>query len=72
MLGLQGKAESISLDTAIEKWGPDASAFGFASNSIVNSDKARKILGWKPKHTSILEDIETGSYHRIHVVTREI
>ncbi|MCF0054872.1 NAD-dependent epimerase/dehydratase family protein [Dyadobacter sp. CY356] len=72
MLGLQGKAESVSLDTAIEKWGPDASAFGFASNSIVNSDKARTILGWKPKHSSILEDIENGSYQKIHVATQEI
>ncbi|WP_200837086.1 NAD-dependent epimerase/dehydratase family protein [Dyadobacter sp. 3J3] len=72
MLGFEGKTESISLDTAIEKWGPDASAFGFASNSIVNSDKAKKLLGWNPKHSSILEDIATGSYHKIHVATREI
>lgn len=72
MLGFEGKTESISLDTAIEKWGPDASAFGFASNSIVNSDKARKLLGWDPKHSSILDDIKTGSYHKIHVTTREI
>lgn len=72
MLGFKEKTESISLDTAIEKWGPDASAFGFASNSIVNSDKARKLLGWVPKYSSILEDIEAGSYHRIHVTTQEI
>jgi nucleoside-diphosphate-sugar epimerase len=66
MLGYEGKTESISLDTAIQKWGPDAAGFGFASNSRVNSDKARKLLGWIPKHFSILEDIEHGSYASLH------
>jgi nucleoside-diphosphate-sugar epimerase len=66
MLGYEGKTESISLDTAIQKWGPDAAGFGFASNSRVNSDKARKLLGWVPKHFSILEDIEHGSYANLH------
>ena len=66
LLGFEGKTESINLDSAIEIWGPDAAAFGFASNSLVNSDKARTLLGWKPKHNSILSDIEEGSYKAIH------
>lgn len=66
VLGFEGKTESITLDSAISLWGPDAAAYGFASNSLVNSDKARKILGWQPKFNSILDDIETGSYHTIH------
>ncbi|MDQ6480020.1 NAD-dependent epimerase/dehydratase family protein [Dyadobacter sp. LHD-138] len=66
MLGFGGKSLSISLDNAIEKWGPDAAAYGFASNSLVNADKAKKLLGWQPKYGSILEDIEQGSYKTIH------
>lgn len=66
MLGFGGKSLSISLDSAIEKWGPDAAAYGFASNSLVNADKAKKLLGWQPKYESILEDIEQGSYKTIH------
>lgn len=62
MLGYDGKTISLSLDEAIKIWGADAAAFGFASNSLVNSDKARNLLGWKPKYTSILDDIEKGSY----------
>ena len=57
-LGFEGRTESISLDEATKIWGPDAAGFGFASNSRVNADKARTLLGWKPVHTSILEDIE--------------
>ena len=57
-LGFEGKTISITLDEAVKIWGPDAAGFGFASNSIVSSDKARALLGWKPVHTSILENIE--------------
>ncbi|MCF2443574.1 NAD-dependent epimerase/dehydratase family protein [Dyadobacter sp. CY345] len=66
LLNFQGKTESITLDSAIAKWGPDAAAFGFASNSLVSSDKAKKLLGWQPKYDSILNDIEDGSYKAIH------
>jgi len=66
VLGFEGKTESITLDSAISLWGPDAAAYGFASNSLVSSAKAKKLLGWQPKSDSILDDIETGSYHAIH------
>lgn len=66
LLNFQGKTESITLDSAIEKWGPDAAAFGFASNSLVSSKKAKVILGWQPKYDSILKDIEEGSYKAVH------
>lgn len=66
LLNFQGKTESITLDSAIEKWGPDAAAFGFASNSLVSSEKAKVILGWQPKYDSILKDIEEGSYKAVH------
>lgn len=66
LLNIQGKTESITLDSAIEKWGPDAAAFGFASNSLVSSEKAKIILGWQPKYDSILKDIEEGSYKAVH------
>lgn len=56
--GFGGKVERISLDEAISIWGPDGAGFGFASNSRVNADKARKELNWQPVHTSITADIE--------------
>lgn len=72
MLGFEGKSQSISLDHAVKKWGPDAAGYGFASNSLVNADKAKKLLGWLPKYHSILEDIEHGSYKSIHTKNKEI
>jgi len=58
-LGFGGKITSVTLDEAVKRWGADAAGFGFASNSLVNSDKAKAILGWKPVHHSILENIES-------------
>lgn len=59
--GFRGKVDSLPLAEAIELWGPDGAAFGLASNSRVNADKARQELGWKPVHTSITADIEKES-----------
>lgn len=51
-LGVE-KTLSISIEEAVEIFGPAGAYFGFASNSRCNADKARITLGWQPKHTSI-------------------
>jgi len=62
LLGLGGATESLSLDEAIQEWGPEAAHFAFGSNSRVRATKARKMLGWNPQGPALLEDIESGSY----------
>lgn len=46
-------AQSVSIQEAVNKFGPAGGYFGFASNSLCNSDKARTELGWNPQHQSI-------------------
>lgn len=37
-------------------------ADGMASNKRISAARAKKILGWKPHRTGLIEDIEHGSY----------
>lgn len=60
-----GKAESWSIEEAIQEWGYEPAVFALGSNSRVRATKARRMLGWNPKWSSVLEDIEQGSY-RLH------
>ncbi|PIF44579.1 nucleoside-diphosphate-sugar epimerase [Chryseobacterium sp. 52] len=46
-------AQSVSVQEAVNTFGPAGGYFGFASSSVCNSDKAKTELGWKPQHTSI-------------------
>jgi len=46
-------AQSVTIQEAVNTFGPAGGYFGFASNSLCSSDKARTELGWKPKHHSI-------------------
>ncbi|AZA92579.1 Cholesterol dehydrogenase [Chryseobacterium nakagawai] len=46
-------ARSLSVQEAVDNFGPAGGYFGFASNSICSADKARTELGWKPIYTSI-------------------
>lgn len=66
MLGYGNQTASLSIDKAIERWGPEAAHFAFGANSRVSADKARKLLNWQPEYSSIVSDIENGSYQRIH------
>jgi len=34
--------------------------FGFGSNILVNSDRARKELGWRPKYDNLLQEIASN------------
>ncbi|QNL52587.1 NAD-dependent epimerase/dehydratase family protein [Olivibacter sp. SDN3] len=47
-------ARSVSVQVALDRFGPAGGYFGFASNSLCNADKARKELGWNPYHSSII------------------
>lgn len=70
LLGMGGKAESWSIEEAIGEWGYEPAVFALESNSRVRATKAHRMLGWKPKYSSVLEEIEQGSYrfpHRIAV-----
>ena len=46
-------AKSLSIQDAVNKFGPAGGYFGFASNSICSADKARTELDWKPIYNSI-------------------
>ena len=46
-------ARSLSVQEAVDNFGPAGGYFGFASNSICSADKARTELEWNPIYTSI-------------------
>lgn len=46
-------AQSVTVQEAVNQFGPAGGYFGFASNSLCNADKARTELNWKPQHQSI-------------------
>jgi nucleoside-diphosphate-sugar epimerase len=46
-------ARPVTVQEAVDTFGPAGGYFGFASNSLCSSDKARTELQWKPQHQSI-------------------
>lgn len=52
-LGLQ-PARSVSIQEAVDRFGPAGGYFGFASTSFCSADKARRELGWSPRYSSIV------------------
>jgi nucleoside-diphosphate-sugar epimerase len=50
-LGIE-KIEHLNADVAVEKWGMARALFTFGSNSRVRAVRARKDLGWNPRHDS--------------------
>ncbi|WP_245814988.1 NAD-dependent epimerase/dehydratase family protein [Cystobacter ferrugineus] len=61
MLGYGGRTISWPLSEAIAAFGEEAVRYSGASNSRVRATRARR-LGWTPKHMSLLQEIEQGSY----------
>lgn len=57
-------AQGWGVDEAIAEWGPQAAWFSLGGNSRVSADKARRMLGWKPKGAGLFEEIERGWYRR--------
>ncbi|WP_175912300.1 NAD-dependent epimerase/dehydratase family protein [Burkholderia sp. BCC1640] len=53
-----GPVESLTVEQATERWGKVHAHYTFGSNSRVRAKRARKELGWTPRHTSALAWIE--------------
>jgi nucleoside-diphosphate-sugar epimerase len=64
MLGLGEVTRSITIAEAIALWGESKARLTMASSCRVRADKARAELGWRPRHGSVIEEIERGWYAR--------
>jgi len=53
-LGL-GPAQSWTVDEAIAAWGYQRAVFSLGSNCRVRAGRARRELGWRPKHSSVID-----------------
>jgi nucleoside-diphosphate-sugar epimerase len=53
-----GAPQDWPLDAAKEEWGYEMASYGLGSNSRVRGERARKLLGWQPKRTSVNDWIE--------------
>jgi nucleoside-diphosphate-sugar epimerase len=62
MLGFDGRTVSWTIEQAVRVWGVELGELALANNSRVSSDKARRVLGWRPHRVELLTDIERGSY----------
>jgi nucleoside-diphosphate-sugar epimerase len=73
MLGFGGATVSWTLDEASRVWGDFMADMGLANNSRISSEKARRLLGWRPRggpsggghsggRVDLLTDVESGSY----------
>ena len=58
--GLGGRTESWSLEAAREVLGPLADAL--ALDLQFSGDKAKRVLGWTPRASSVIDDLVNGSY----------
>ncbi|MNR83729.1 hypothetical protein D3C72_145140 [compost metagenome] len=50
-----GAPQAWPVEEAIKEWGFGHAVYSFGSNSRVTAALARKELGWKPTHTSVLD-----------------
>jgi len=50
-----GQAQDWPLKDAEAEWGYEMANYGLGSNSRVRGKKARELLGWAPKRTSVVE-----------------
>ncbi|MFC0399084.1 NAD-dependent epimerase/dehydratase family protein [Paraburkholderia rhizosphaerae] len=53
-LGL-GAPQDWPLEDAKHEWGYEMASYGLGSNSRVRGTRARELLGWKPRRTSVLD-----------------
>jgi nucleoside-diphosphate-sugar epimerase len=53
-----GPAQDWPLKDAEQEWGYEMANYGLGSNSRVRGERARKLLGWQPKRTSVVDWIE--------------
>ncbi|MBI0331698.1 NAD-dependent epimerase/dehydratase family protein [Burkholderia plantarii] len=50
-----GAAEDWPLAEAEAEWGYEMANYGLGSNSRVRGERARRLLGWQPKHASVID-----------------
>ncbi|CAB3698592.1 hypothetical protein LMG22037_03375 [Paraburkholderia phenoliruptrix] len=53
-----GEPQDWPLEEAKKEWGYEMASYGLGSNSRVRGKRARTLLGWQPKRTSVIEWIE--------------
>ncbi|RKR46179.1 nucleoside-diphosphate-sugar epimerase [Paraburkholderia sp. BL17N1] len=53
-----GEPQDWPLEDAQKEWGYEMASYGLGSNSRVRGERARKLLGWEPKRTSVIDWIE--------------
>ncbi|MEM5295823.1 NAD-dependent epimerase/dehydratase family protein [Burkholderia sp. JPY481] len=53
-----GAPQNWPLEAAKQEWGYEMASYGLGSNSRVRGERARKLLGWQPRRTSVIEWIE--------------
>ncbi|MFM0212094.1 NAD-dependent epimerase/dehydratase family protein [Paraburkholderia sediminicola] len=53
-----GKPQDWPLEEAQKEWGYEMASYGLGSNSRVRGERARKLLGWQPKRSSVIDWIE--------------
>jgi len=53
---------SITSEEAVGHFQNPFFAMAFATDSPISSAHTRKLLGWKPTHATLLEDMATGDY----------
>lgn len=56
-LGWDGRTQGMSKDEAIAEFGAGPAAYTYGSNSRVRATRARRELGWSPRHDALLETI---------------
>ena len=56
-LGYGGRTQGMSKDEAIAEFGAGPAAYTYGSNSRVRATRARRELGWAPRHDALLESI---------------
>jgi nucleoside-diphosphate-sugar epimerase len=50
-----GKPQDWPLEDAQAEWGYEMASYGLGSNSRVRGERARTLLGWQPKRTSVID-----------------
>lgn len=53
-----GPAQSWTVEEAIAVWGYQRAVFSLGSNCRVRADRARRELGWRPRHSSVVDWIK--------------
>jgi len=56
-LGWNGRTQGMSKEEAVAEFGEGPAAYTYGSNSRVRATRARRALGWAPRHDALLQSI---------------